>query len=666
MEDAAPPAMPVHEELAALRQQVADLQATAQQHVEQALREAKDTAEHIVETVREPLLVLTPDFHVLSANPAFYHLFQVRPEETEGQLIYHLGDRQWDIPELHALLEQILPQNTVFNDYEVRHDFAWIGPRTILLNARRLDHVEFILLAMEDITARKHAEDALRHQRDWLDVTLASIGDAVITTDTQGRITFCNSVAAALTGWPGDEACGRPIQEVVRFIHEQTRQPVVDPVTRVLAAGRVVDLANHTALLTRDGREVAIADTGAPIRDQAGVLQGVVLVFRDVSAERRREDEIFRAQKMESVGVLAGGIAHDFNNLLTGILGNISLAKMLLGGVDARVAARLTEAEHACQRATALTQQLLTFARGGAPVRHTVALHDVLHESVTFALHGTPVRSDVSIPATLWPVDGDEGQLSQVLHNIVLNAVQAMPQGGTVQVRAENVAWTTSLPLPLPEGRYIKITVRDHGGGIPAAVLPNIFDPYFTTKPSGRGLGLATAYAIVTKHDGHLTVESEEGVGTTFSLYLPASPQRPAAAPVAEAVPLGGHGRILVMDDAAVIRDLLRETLTNVGYTVEAACDGTEALACYQRAQAEGHPFCAVILDITIPGGMGGQETIVRLRALDPQVKVLISSGYATDPVMANYAQYGFDGVVAKPYTVQRVQMALQRVLRQP
>ena len=393
---------------------------------------------------------------------------------------------------------------------------------------------------------------------------------------------------------------------MVRLLHEQTRQPVVDPVTRVLAEGRVVGLANHTVLLTRDGREVAIADTGAPVRDQTGALHGVVLVFRDVSAERRREDELFRMRKIESVGVLAGGIAHDFNNLLTGILGNISLAKMLLGGAEARVAARLTEAEHACQRATALTQQLLTFARGGAPVRHTVALHDLLHESVTFALHGTTVRSDVSIPATLWPVDVDEGQLSQVLHNIVLNAVQAMPQGGTVQVRAENVAWTTTLPLPLQEGRYIKITVRDHGGGIPAAVLPNIFDPYFTTKPSGRGLGLATAYAIVTKHDGHLTVESEEGVGTTFFIYLPASQQPLAAAPVAEAVPLGGSGRILVMDDEVAIRDLLREMLTSMGYTVEAACDGTEALALLPARPGRGAPLSRGDFGYHHSGGHGG------------------------------------------------------------
>ena len=653
MEDVAPSSRPLHDEIAALRQRIAALEA------------AKDYAEQIVETVRDPLLVLTPDLRVRSANPAFYRLFQVRPAETEGQHLYQLGKGQWDIPALRRLLEEILPQNTVFTDYPVMSDFARIGCRTILLNARRLDTVQLILLAMEDITARQQAEDALRFQHQLLDVTLASIGDAVLTTDAQGRITFLNSVAVELTGWPVSEACGRPIAEVFHILHAQTRQPAVNPVTRVLQEGRPVGLANLTALIARDGREIAIADSCAPIRDQTGVLYGVVLVFRDVSAERRREDELFRARKIESVGVLAGGIAHDFNNLLTSILGNISLAKML-GEPDAQVAARLTEAEHACQRATALTQQLLTFSRGGAPVRHTVALHDLLQQSVAFALHGTTVRSDVSIPATLWPVDVDEGQLSQVLHNIVLNAVQAMPAGGTVQVRAENIAWPISLVLPLQEGRYIKITVRDHGGGIPADALPNIFDPYFTTKTGGSGLGLATAYAIVSKHDGHLTVESEEGVGTTFFIYLPASLQPLVVAPVAEAVPLDGHGRILVMDDEAAIRDLLREILTNVGYTVDAACDGTEALALYQRAQAEGHPFRAVILDITIPGGMGGQETIARLRALDPQVIALISSGYATDPVLASYAQYGFDGVVAKPYTVQQVQMALQRVLRQP
>ena len=668
-------------ELTMLRQRVAEQTATLQgtndqgrakvhKHMrsEQAIQDARAYAESLVETLREPLLVLDGDLRVVSANRAFYRTFGVRPEETAHHLVYDLGTHQWDIPALRTLLEDILPSNTTFEDFEVTHTFPSLGQRTLLLNARRLYHEDnqthLILLAMEDITVRKQAEDALRHQHDWLNVTLTSIGDAVIATDTRGLITFINPVAAELTGWLGDEALGRPCEEVLRLRNEQTRQPVETPVARVLREGVVVGLANHMVLVCRDGREIAIADSGAPIRDHAGELHGVVVVFRDVSEQRRLEDELLRARKIESVGVLAGGIAHDFNNLLTGIMGNISLAK-LFGEADARVVQRLTEAEHACQRATALTQQLLTFSRGGAPVRHTVSIRDLLHESVGFALRGANVHGDVALPEELWLADIDAGQINQVIHNIVLNAVQAMPEGGSVQVRADNIAVTTTSALPLQAGRYLKITVRDHGAGIPADVLPHIFDPYFTTKAGGSGLGLATAYAIVTKHDGALTVESAEGVGTTFSIYLPASQDPIDRAPESADVPLVGSGRILVMDDDATIRDLLREMLTRMGYAVESVRNGAEALVVYHRLRAGGEAVSAVILDITIPGGMGGQETLKRLRAIDPQVKALVSSGYANDPVIAHYAQYGFDGVVTKPYTIQQLQKALRRVLGQ-
>jgi PAS domain S-box-containing protein len=666
-------------ELTMLRQRVAEqtttLQGTNDQRhaevhkhngLERAIQDARTYAESLVETIREPLIVLDGDLRVVSANRAFYRTFGVRPEETAHHLLYDLGTHQWDIPALRTLLEDILPAHTAFEDFEVTHTFPALGQRTILLNARRLDHednqTQLILLAMEDITARKQAEDALRRQHDWLDVTLASIGDGVIATDPRGLITFINPVAAELTGWLGDEALGHPFGEVLRLLSEQTRQPVETPVAHVLREGVVVGLANHTVLVRRDGREIAIADSAAPIRDRAGALHGVVMVFRDVSEQQRLADELFRARKIESVGVLAGGIAHDFNNLLTSILGNISLAK-LYGEADARVVQRLTEAERACQRATALTHQLLTFARGGSPVRRTVSIHELLHESVGFAVRGANVRCDVALPDALWPADIDADQINQVIHNVVLNAVQAMPEGGSVQVRAENIALTTTAALPLQEGRYIKITVRDHGEGIPADVLPTIFDPYFTTKAGGNGLGLATAYAIVTKHDGSLTVESTEGVGTTFGIYLPASQDPIDRAPEVAGVSLVGSGRVLVMDDDATIRDLLREMLTSMGYAVEYARDGAEALAVYHRLQAEGQVVAVVILDMTIPGGMGGQETLKRLRAIDPQVKALVSSGYANDPVMAHYAQYGFDGVVTKPYTIQRLHEALRRVL---
>ena len=540
------------------------------------------------------------------------------------------------------------------HDYLVKDDIKPTALQRAILNAMEVTRLQ-----------REHqqAQEALRQQREWLEVTLASIGDAVIATDTDSVITFINPVAETLTGWPAQEACGRPITEVFRVLNETTRQPVDSLVARVLHEGRVVGLEPHTVLLTRDGHEVAIADSAAPIRYNGGEIHGVVLVFSDVSAQRRLEEELLRARKIESVGLLAGGIAHDFNNLLTGILGNISLAKMF-AGADERIVKRLVEAERACQRATGLTQQLLTFAKGGAPVRQTVCIAELLRESTVFALRGSNVRADLAIADDLWPVDADTDQLSQVIHNVLLNAVQAMPNGGSVQVRAENTMISAGSILPLREGPYLYISVTDHGCGIPADILPNIFDPYFTTKTNGSGLGLATAYAIVSKHNGYMTATSEVGSGTSFAIYLPASNHR--LSPVQE-VPIlssDGTGKILVMDDEEAIRDLLSAVLTTLGYEVVCTRDGMEATVAYQRAQAAGQPFTAVILDITVPGGVGGKEAMARLQEIDPQVKALISSGYANDPIMASFAQYGFSGVVTKPYTVERLKHALQRVIQ--
>ena len=394
----------------------------------------------------------------------------------------------------------------------------------------------------------------------------------------------------------------------------------------------------------------------------AALAQANTALLEQMAERQRMEDELLKARKIKSVGVLAAGIAHDFNNLLTGILGYVSLAKVV-AQTDAKVVAYLTAAEQACQRATALTQQLLTFAKGGAPVRHTVSLVELLKECVGFVLRGANVRGDIQIAADLWPVDVDAGQINQVVHNVVLNAMQAMPGGGTVQVRAENIVLAAGVPFPLPEGRYVKITVQDSGRGIPKEVLSNIFDPYFTTKAEGSGLGLTTAYAIVIKHEGYITITSEVGVGTTVVIYLPASQKATVSAQTHAFIPLSGSGRILVMDDEEMVRNVLRQLLESLGYTVECVQDGTEAVAAYQRAQAAGQPFAVVILDYTIPGSMGGLEALARLRAIDPQVTALISSGYANNPVVADWAYYGFSGVVAKPYTIAQLQEALHNVL---
>lgn len=390
--------------------------------------------------------------------------------------------------------------------------------------------------------------------------------------------------------------------------------------------------------------------------------QAILATFADISARKQMEEEVLRIRKIESVGVLAAGIAHDFNNLLSGILGNISLAKALARSPD-RMIKQLEIAEKACQQATALTSQLLTFSKGGMPVRRVISLTDLLRESLEFSLHGSNVRSSINIEPHLWSVDADKDQLYQVIHNIVLNALQAMPLGGNLEVTAENTFLQEEDSLPVPTGAYVRITVQDEGCGIPEEVLPNIFDPYFTTKEHGNGLGLAITHSIVSKHQGCITVASTVGKGTAMRIYLPAvEPSLPASATASEPPPVQ-RAKILVMDDEELIRDLLKDILSYLGYDVLCTSNGQEAIRAYEQALAIRQPFAAVILDITVPGGMGGKETLPALQALDPQVKALLSSGYANDPVIANYQQYGFSGVVPKPYNMQQLSEALENIL---
>jgi signal transduction histidine kinase/ActR/RegA family two-component response regulator len=406
----------------------------------------------------------------------------------------------------------------------------------------------------------------------------------------------------------------------------------------------------------RDELEIRVAERTADLQRVNAQL------LAEISERQQLEEELLKARKIESLGVLAGGIAHDFNNLLTALMGNISLAKMYADPHE-KIFQGLAAAETACQRATALTQQLLTFAKGGAPVRQTASIAHLIKESAVFALRGSNVRCVFSFPDHLWPVEIDQGQMNQVFHNVIINADQAMPHGGIIQVRGENLTVETHHLLPLQPGRYIKIILSDQGCGIPAELLQKIFDPYFTTREHGNGLGLATAYAIVTKHEGYLTAESDVDVGTIFSVYLPASHKALPTTNSGEARPLVGQGKILVMDDEETIRELVGEMLTSIGYEVDNACDGAEAIALYQSAKASDQPYAAVILDVTIPGGIGGKEAITTLREIDPHVKAIVSSGYSNDPVMADFRKYGFSGVVAKPYTLKMLNDVLQQVI---
>ncbi len=327
-------------------------------------------------------------------------------------------------------------------------------------------------------------------------------------------------------------------------------------------------------------------------------------------------------ERLNVLGHVAAGIAHDFNNVLATILVNVSLAKYAKS--EDEISEVLTTIEKVSIKAKDLTQQLLTFSSGGAPIKETISISELIKDSVGFALRGSNVKCEFSFPDGLLAVEVDEGQISQVINNLIINADQAMPHGGTIKMRAENVTVGAKGALPLQEGKYIKTCVADQGIGIAQEHLDKIFDPFFTTKQEGSGLGLTTSYSIVTNHDGYISVESELGVRTTFHIYLPATSKEIQIKEDVEEKPLAGKGKILIMDDEEDIRESLSQILTHFGYEAQFAEDGAAAIKLYKQAQKSGQPFDAVIMDLTVPGGIGGKEAIRKLLEIDPEVKAIV------------------------------------------
>ncbi len=535
---------------------------------------------------------------------------------------------------------------------------------TRLLPVVSADEIGRLTQAFNNMVADLDSQRAeIESQRERLAVTLRSIADGVIVTDVQGAVVLMNRVAEKLTGWSLEEALGVSLQSIFTVVDEKSRESIPDPAATVIAKGVVDSLPHQAVLVSRDGSEHFIADSCAPVKDAESRTIGAVLVFQDVTERRQLEKERARVEKLESLGILAGGIAHDYNNILTAIIGNVSLAKLRLQA-GSGILPLLDRAEKAAKVAEGLAYQLLTFSKGGEPVKRTSSIAELIPEAVSFALHGSNVRSDFSITQDLWPVDIDRGQISQVLQNLTINAKQAMPEGGIIIVGVENCHLEAGNPLNLAGGRYVKISLRDTGTGITEANLPKIFDPYFTTKPEGSGLGLATSYAIIKKHQGIITAHSTEDRGATFGIYLPASEQALPEKADGGAGVYPGTGSILVMDDDEAVRGALLGMLTHLGYRVELVNEGSEAILRYAEAMKSDHPFDLVIMDLTIPGGIGGRDAIQHLKKLDPDVRAIVSSGYSNDPVMSNYREYGFAGMVLKPYHVSELSEQIKRILR--
>jgi signal transduction histidine kinase/ActR/RegA family two-component response regulator len=475
--------------------------------------------------------------------------------------------------------------------------------------------------------------------------------NALARSETRYRIEFMNDRMKERTGY---DATGDKCYEA---LHER------DSVCPWCVNDRVLrgEAVRWEVQSPKDNRWYHVTNT--PIYNSDGTISKQAMII-DITERKAMEEEILSARKLESTGILAGGIAHDFSSLLSGILGNIELAKMH-SVRESKVCERLEEAEQSTLRARDLTQQLLIFSKGGAPVKTTLDVGDIIRESVQFALRGADTKCEFVISQDLWPVDADEGQLRQVINNVIINADQAMPSGGSIRVIGENIELGESVVLPLKKGKYLKISVEDNGIGIAKEHLSKVFDPYFTMKQNGSGLGLSTSYSIIKKHHGQITVTSALGGGSTFSIYLPASEGQALKKEVKKENLLKGDGRVLVMDHDEVIRDASKNILTVLGYDVVLSQDGTNAIDAYQKAKVAGKPFDAVIMDLTVPGGMGGREAAAKLLDIDPHARVIVSSGHSNDPVMAEFKKYGFKGIVSKPYRMKDLSEAVYRVIKE-
>jgi two-component system cell cycle sensor histidine kinase/response regulator CckA len=531
------------------------------------------------------------------------------------------------------------------------------------------------LISLRDITRKKKLLKAFSQEKERLDITLRSIVDGVITTDQKGVIRLINWMAVQMTGWTQEEAVGKPLAHVLKLKDKTTGEFLLDAAKRAMKADNTLEITNTNdwVLISRSGVKIPIEYSCAPVFKE-GEVMGMVLVLRDTTEKKEWEEDLIRSRNLEALGVLARGIAHEYNNILTSTLGYISLAKVVTGE-DHQIFPMLIKAEEAGFRAKEISSRLLTFSKGGEPQKREDSIVNTLEQAAHRILKSPLIATDWHIDDDLWPVMFDPPQVSLAVSNILKNAAEAVNNQGCIQIKVKNFKVPGKRASAIKRGNYVKITITDRGSGIPDEDLPKIFDPYFTTKEKAEGMGLTTAYSIIRKHGGWIRVKSKkdrEASGTTVTLLLPAAvtfpEEKKTSGPVTGAVkrvepPAMKKRKILVMDDEDMVREIAREMLEFLEYEAVTAEDGEEAQELYRSAMKSGSPVEMVILDLVVPTGMGGKECIQKLQEIDPHVTAVVSSGYSDDPVVANYQDYGFRGVLSKPYKIDELREILEQFI---
>ncbi len=624
------------------------------------LTESEMRYREIYNATSEAILLLDAETGtILDVNQTMLDMYGYTGEEALKLTVSDLSLARPPYTQKEALqwIRRAVEQCPQFFEWRARRkngELFWVE---VSMSSSEIGGQRRVLAVVRDITERRKAEEALRASEQRYRSLVDNIDLGVTLINRDHEIVMTNKAQGRFFRKDPEEFTGRKCyREFEKRDHVCVHCPGLSAM-ETLHAAQV-----ETSGRRDDGSTFAVHIHAFPVIGPSGKAEGFIEVIEDITERKRLEEELQRSHRLESIGILAGGIAHDFNNLLTAILNNVYLTKNYIDR-ESKGFKSLEAAEKAGLRAVELTRQLLTFSRGGEPVRQTTSIINVIKESAEFVLRGSNVKCEYDIADGLWPVDADQGQMSQVIHNLILNADQAMPEGGVIRISAKNTMPDEGDALPLKKGRYVKIVIRDEGIGIAKEHFQKIFDPYFSTKETGRGLGLAIIYSIIRQHDGYISVESEMSAGTTFTIYIPASRKQIGGEKTKDDAMLQGKGKILLMDDEEIIRASLGEMLNVMGYEVEFAENGADAVEIYMQALETSQPFDAVILDLTVPGGMGGKETIKKLIRIDPDVRAVVSSGYSNDPVMANFREYGFSALLAKPYDIGELSRVLNNVI---